>query len=529
MKKTVKTELFRVTAIILILAMTLCGCGKHDKTSNTKTDDTKITDTVKPGDRASDKPDGIKAADKDEDSSPVINSADIVAAESEETEAADEEPAYVSDIAASAYSKTGDFGLKAEGGEWATDDWDVYECVKPSADWDVGSFDIVEPGMIGDWDFYTDDPIVIDDPVIDIPIVDDIIIDPEPTVAPRAGLLTAGEWNDNKNMYFLRNLLANGQEQNYMDYFTAWNLRPFNRIVVHVTGADGSDIRNAKTIAYNADGTLLARACTDNHGMAYIFYNLNGGTTGIPARIQVVYGDLEFDYEVTSADLMDDSIAEVSYPVEIGGSSKQLDLMMVIDTTGSMGDEISYLQVELENVIERVSRNNANLPIRLSVNFYRDLDDDYIVNSYPFSSNIDDEMSYLRVEYASGGGDYEEAVELALEDAVNAHDWNSDSIKLMFLVLDAPPHNTDEIKASLASTLADAAAKGIRIIPVASSGVDKSTEFLLRTFAMVTGGTYTFLTDHSGIGGSHIEPTIGSYDVEYLNDLMVRIIDGYLE
>ena len=94
----------------------------------------------------------------------------------------------------------------------------------------------------------------------------------------------------------------------------------------------------------------------------------------------------------------------------------------------------------------------------------------------------------------------------------------------MFLVLDAPPHNTQTIRESLASTLETA----VRVIPVASSGVDKTTEFLLRTFAIVTGGTYTFLTDDSGIGGSHITPTIGDYVVEQLCDLLVRLIDEYL-
>ncbi|MDE7233584.1 MAG: hypothetical protein K2N29_00810, partial [Ruminiclostridium sp.] len=61
-----------------------------------------------------------------------------------------------------------------------------------------------------------------------------------------------------------------------------------------------------------------------------------------------------------------------------------------------------------------------------------------------------------------------------------------------------------------------------------SSGVDTETEFLCRSFAAATGGTYTFLTDHSGIGGSHHEPTIGYYQVEKLNDMLVRIIEGYL-
>ena len=52
---------------------------------------------------------------------------------------------------------------------------------------------------------------------------------------------------------------------------------------------------------------------------------------------------------------------------------------------------------------------------------------------------------------------------------------------------------------------------------------------LLRSMALKTGGTYTFLTNDSGIGYDHIEPTIGSYDVEKLNDMMVRIVGEYLE
>ena len=69
-----------------------------------------------------------------------------------------------------------------------------------------------------------------------------------------------------------------------------------------------------------------------------------------------------------------------------------------------------------------------------------------------------------------------------------------------------------------------AAAQGIRIIPVAASGVDKGTEFLLRFIDISTGGTYSFLTDDSGIGNSHIEPTVGSYQVELLNDLLGRLV-----
>ena len=69
--------------------------------------------------------------------------------------------------------------------------------------------------------------------------------------------------------------------------------------------------------------------------------------------------------------------------------------------------------------------------------------------------------------------------------------------------------------------------KGIRIIPVSASGIDWETEFLLRFLQISTNGTYVFITDHSGIGNAHFTPSVGNYQVEYLNNLMVRLIAKY--
>ena len=52
---------------------------------------------------------------------------------------------------------------------------------------------------------------------------------------------------------------------------------------------------------------------------------------------------------------------------------------------------------------------------------------------------------------------------------------------------------------------------------------------MLRFFEIVTGGTYVFLTDDSGIGYSHIEASVGDHDVEKLADLMIRLIKKYVE
>jgi Secretion system C-terminal sorting domain len=100
------------------------------------------------------------------------------------------------------------------------------------------------------------------------------------------------------------------------------------------------------------------------------------------------------------------------------------------------------------------------------------------------------------------------------------------------LILDAPPHAEKQNLDKLIRYTKRCAAKGIRIIPLVASGggydADKSLEYLMRSFALATNGTYGFLTDHSGIGGTHTAPTTDKYDVEKLNDMLVRIIDQFL-
>jgi hypothetical protein len=49
----------------------------------------------------------------------------------------------------------------------------------------------------------------------------------------------------------------------------------------------------------------------------------------------------------------------------------------------------------------------------------------------------------------------------------------------------------------------------------------------MKFFGLATNGSYVFLTDHSGIGGKHLEPTSEEYEVEPLNDLLVRLITEY--
>ncbi|HEX9955821.1 MAG TPA: hypothetical protein VGA96_01150 [Fibrella sp.] len=137
-------------------------------------------------------------------------------------------------------------------------------------------------------------------------------------------------------------------------------------------------------------------------------------------------------------------------------------------------------------------------------------------------------MSFIAQQSAGGGGDTPEAVEVALDKAINNQSWSASArTRLLFLVLDAPPHHTPEIIEKLRQLTQVAASKGIRIVPITASGIDKETEFLMRMLAIGTQGTYVFITNDSGIGNTHLIPSVGDYQVEYLNELMLRLIVKY--
>jgi hypothetical protein len=65
----------------------------------------------------------------------------------------------------------------------------------------------------------------------------------------------------------------------------------------------------------------------------------------------------------------------------------------------------------------------------------------------------------------------------------------------------------------------------VHIYPVASSGVDELTELTMRSAAQLTGGRYLFLTNDSGVGGDHKEPSIPCYFVTKLDDAILRMVD----
>ena len=206
--------------------------------------------------------------------------------------------------------------------------------------------------------------------------------------------------------------------------------------------------------------------------------------------------------------------------------------MFVVDVTGSMGDELSFLNNEIADVVNRVAQADSATQINLALLFYRDHVDSEVFKYYDFedvtnAQGLAKQQAAIAAQRASGGGDYAEAVEEALAMAVEKQWSEAATTKIIFQVLDAPPHSGTNNQTKMNAAAIAAAAKGIRVCPVLCSGADEVTEYVMRQTAVYTGGTFVFVTDDSGIGNPHYDPNLPNVTVEALNSLMVRLINGY--
>ena len=340
----------------------------------------------------------------------------------------------------------------------------------------------------------------------------------EEIILPDAGKLTAGEVNDFSKWDYWQDIAVPILDQ----YKETWKFFPDKRVSVQLTNFDNNPIIGKKLKLINDNNETVWESVTDNRGNAELW--ISSLTTQ-----KNVFGNYRIEDEfgnVLSQNAKEFRNGQNLIKINESCTKKRaLDLVFVVDATGSMGDEINYLKSELLDVLKKVESSLKNTNVRYGSVFYRDHGDDYITRKFDFSHNAENLIDFIKKQNAKGGGDRPEAVVEAVESSVDELSWsNGNTTKIMFLLLDAPPHLSDENIERLHQKIKLASKKGITIIPIAASDTDKQTEYLMRTFALLTNGTYTFLTNDSGIGNNHIKPTASEYEVEKLNDLLLRLI-----
>lgn len=341
-----------------------------------------------------------------------------------------------------------------------------------------------------------------------------------------AGVLTAGEWNDLRNWQFWGNLLNEQEFSVYTDY---WGFYTNNRVAVNLSDADGNPAVGSKVKIFCGDEEVWS-AVSDNHGDVSLWAGLFNNSEFEEGSLKIsIDGNMqETAPEITG---LGGSVKTNNYVVKSNNPEKLSDIAFIVDATGSMLDEIAFLQKDLMSVLD-AAQKQVNTKLRTAAVFYRDKGDDYIVRTSDFSNDYSTTHSFIKKQEANGGGDWPEAVHTALETTLQNLKWNSSAYtKVAFLILDAPAHQDhDGVLDSLHKSIKQFAENGIRLIPLLASGADKGTEMMCRFFAISTGGTYTFLTDDSGVSsGEHVIPSVGEYQVEKLNEMMLRLIVEYTE
>ena len=301
------------------------------------------------------------------------------------------------------------------------------------------------------------------------------------------------------------------------------------RVTIAVVGADGAPFAGARVSAsgrgagQEGDGPLVALS-TSSDGLARLYPDLDALPDEFDVTVTDRLGDTIETLTVRPDELDGSRTVAVSLPAT-GAPPAALDLALVIDTTGSMGDELEYLKAELSSIVGRIADASPGIDVRVGIVVYRDDGDDYVVRSADFA-DVGAARGALAGERADGGGDYPEAMDRAMEAMLDLG-WRDDAVRVALLVADAPPH-ADRARATFDAALR-ARSGMIHVVPVAASGVADEAQYLMRAMAAVTQARYLFLTDDSGIGLPHDEPDIACYLVTRLDGLIVRTVRSLAE
>jgi von Willebrand factor type A domain len=332
---------------------------------------------------------------------------------------------------------------------------------------------------------------------------------PQPQQSP----LKAGNVDDNE--HFGDYLTYREKQRNLGIPFR--ELDPTDRTVVKVVGQDGVPFAGRRVSIRQGQNEVVSLATTADgtirfHPKAY---------QGNPQESYTAV------FDNTSLDLQAGQNQRMLLPVnEQSQQRTKVDVLFLLDTTGSMGDEIDQLKSTIRTVSGRLTSLPSNPDLRLGMTKYRDIGDNYLTKTTDFTSDINAFSQTLNEAKADGGGDTPEAVDEALAAALSEPTWRSDAIQLIFLVADAGPHIDRQVQEPYTNSMRKAAARGIKIFPVASSNTDDAAEFVFRQLAEFTGARFVFLS--YGATGAAVGPNTDVQKSDYqelsLNDLIVRLV-----
>ena len=343
--------------------------------------------------------------------------------------------------------------------------------------------------------------------------------DSSPASERQRTALSAGEVNDNERW------------DEYVYYRNQYSGPPVHdvditeRYVITVTDANGRPVHNARVRVSTAEVALF-------EGRTYA----NGQTLFFPRAFdsseeaESFTLDVETDEEGQQLEFARGEVLDWVVTLDLvqpsSDGSVPLDILFLLDATGSMADEIDQIKDSLLSISSRISDLPSQPDLRFGMVAYRDRGDEFVTRVYDFEADALRFLDTIRGVVADGGGDDPESLNEALHVAVHEPDWRSeDAIRLMFLIADAPPHLDYVEDYSYADEMIEAHRRGIKTFAIASSGLDQRGEYVLRQIAQHTMGRFIFIV-YGGAGTTSHD--VGEYTVERLDDLVVSLVEEEL-
>src|SRR5689334_10790655 len=182
-----------------------------------------------------------------------------------------------------------------------------------------------------------------------------------------------------------------------------------------------------------------------------------------------------------------------------GTRPAQLEMVFVIDTTGSMGGLLDAAKQRIWGIVNGVIREHGS-SVRIGLVAYRDRGDEYVTQILPLTEDLDKVYMTLMDYEAAGGGDGPEDVRTALAESLYKIPWSETGLgvsRIIFLVGDAPPHDYADVPDTL-TTAGNAVQKGI-IVNTIQCGASGETTRAWQAIADRGHGQYFSIPSDGGV------------------------------
>lgn len=245
-------------------------------------------------------------------------------------------------------------------------------------------------------------------------------------------------------------------------------------------------------------------------------YTYQGGSCGMVNAEQAVVNALKTKDQTVSRVLQT-------------GAKDGLDLCFVVDTTGSMGDDIDNAKENITDILAQLAEKTDNY--RVALIDYRDFASRSGYSAdYPYKVQLDFTNDNEKIAAAvaaldlGSGGDTEETVYSALMAAVGAN-WRSRAKKVIIILGDAPPldpepitgYTYDDVLLALFNADIDLDSGNsdhrvvdsfegslINVFSIGTTASGSAEDFFLK-IAENTGGSYAGIDDASLVGDTIID------------------------